>query len=552
MQLDRISIALRPRQGWEAIDLGFRMAAHWARPLWTVWFAVYLPVGIGLLFALRENPYLAAVILWWLKPLFDRFLLHVLSRSVFGQTPHWSETARAWREILQPGLLGSLFTRFWDFRRSFNMPVLQLERQRGSAARARRRLLGQRTGGFAVALTLICVHLELVVMIGLYSLTALFEVDVQLAPEDGSPDIAFEQFFNLEWWSASDTLVYMLAVSLIEPFYVAAGFALYLNRRVLLEGWDVEVAMRRLAMRQRELVATGRRAALSLLAVLLIAGLALPPIEGLAAATESTPGVERGELPDARDSTDAEAVDSADEDSRERSDDAETKDGEQHPLTLKPLDTPARRLADEVIADPLFGSDRTVERWRPLDQTKAATASSTRNSRGWFAELVALLAEIFRALAWIGLVALVLALAVLLARQRRAVQSAPEAAAPATLFGLAISPQSLPADIVAAARAALAAGQLREALSLLYRGALSQLIHIHGLRVGAGATESDVLRLARAQMPDAAGFFESLLPTWMESAYAGRLPQIEHVEQLCGAYAASLGAAAVAPATELA
>src|SRR6185295_4622048 len=39
------------------------------------------------------------------------------------------------------------------------------------------------------------------------------------------------------------------AVLLLEPFYVAAGFALYLNRRTLLEGWDIEVALRRIAQR---------------------------------------------------------------------------------------------------------------------------------------------------------------------------------------------------------------------------------------------------------------------------------------------------------------
>jgi hypothetical protein len=35
-----------------------------------------------------------------------------------------------------------------------------------------------------------------------------------------------------------------LAVAFIEPFYVAAGFAMYLNRRVELEAWDVEQDLR--------------------------------------------------------------------------------------------------------------------------------------------------------------------------------------------------------------------------------------------------------------------------------------------------------------------
>jgi hypothetical protein len=46
-----------------------------------------------------------------------------------------------------------------------------------------------------------------------------------------------------------DNLAYVLAESLIEPFFVTAGFALYLSRRVMLEGWDVELGLRRLARR---------------------------------------------------------------------------------------------------------------------------------------------------------------------------------------------------------------------------------------------------------------------------------------------------------------
>ena len=39
--------------------------------------------------------------------------------------------------------------------------------------------------------------------------------------------------------------VYAAAVLVLEPFYVASGFAMYLNRRVELEAWDVEQEFRR-------------------------------------------------------------------------------------------------------------------------------------------------------------------------------------------------------------------------------------------------------------------------------------------------------------------
>jgi hypothetical protein len=41
------------------------------------------------------------------------------------------------------------------------------------------------------------------------------------------------------------SIAYVLAVAFLEPFYVAAGFGLYLNRRVELEAWDIEQEFRR-------------------------------------------------------------------------------------------------------------------------------------------------------------------------------------------------------------------------------------------------------------------------------------------------------------------
>ena len=38
---------------------------------------------------------------------------------------------------------------------------------------------------------------------------------------------------------------YALAVLFLEPYYVAAGFAMYLNRRAELEAWDIEQEFRR-------------------------------------------------------------------------------------------------------------------------------------------------------------------------------------------------------------------------------------------------------------------------------------------------------------------
>jgi hypothetical protein len=41
------------------------------------------------------------------------------------------------------------------------------------------------------------------------------------------------------------TLAYAITIGFLEPFYVASGFALYLNRRAELEAWDIEQEFRR-------------------------------------------------------------------------------------------------------------------------------------------------------------------------------------------------------------------------------------------------------------------------------------------------------------------
>jgi hypothetical protein len=38
---------------------------------------------------------------------------------------------------------------------------------------------------------------------------------------------------------------YALVILFLEPFYVGAGFAMYLNRRAELEAWDIEQEFRR-------------------------------------------------------------------------------------------------------------------------------------------------------------------------------------------------------------------------------------------------------------------------------------------------------------------
>ena len=126
MQPADIAVELRPRTAWEAIDLGVAMLRRW-------WRAVFVPHAIvfgvvaafaAALGAWLGKPWVALLLIWWLKPLYDRVVLHVLSRTVFGEQPRTRAVLGAWREWLGSGLLGSLLLRWWpDMGRSFSLAV---------------------------------------------------------------------------------------------------------------------------------------------------------------------------------------------------------------------------------------------------------------------------------------------------------------------------------------------------------------------------------------------------------------------------------------------
>jgi len=492
VELEKLSVQLRPRGGWEALDLGFQMARSWWRPVWGVWCAVYLPAALVLHVAFWQSPGYAILALWWLKPVFDRFVLHVVSRAVFGTRPTVAEALAAWRDILQPGLAASLF---WVQRlspwRSFTLPVWQLEKQTGRAAHERRAALGRRMAGYGGWLTLIAANFEGIVFLSMLLLVTL------LAPAAGSPGFEFSELFRgnggeeSSGWSLYESLCYVAAVSIVEPVYVAAGFSLYLNRRAILEGWDIELALRRLDERLRLLKTAAA-------AVLLAVALAAAPPPATA---------------------------------QEKSAKAEIR---------------------EVLKAPEFQTSKEALVWRPRGDRKAEKPD--RSMLDFWDNVGAFLAQISQALMWIAVAAGVVALILFLRRYlpQFLAADADRYRPPDALFGLAVTPESLPDDVAGTAAALARAGRLREALSLLYRGALSVLVHRDHVPLAEGDTEGDCLRAAQKALPgEASGYFARLVRAWQAAAYAGRLPGVAETEALAREWAPAFAARppAAAPTT---
>ncbi len=411
--------------------------------------------------------------LWWLKPVFDRFALHVVSRAVFGAQPTVAETLGAWREILRPGLLpGLLWVQRLSPWRSFTLPVWQLEKQTARAAHERRKVLGKRMAGYGGWLTVIALHFEAIVFFSALLLVTL------LAPAAGAPGFEFSELFKgrgeeSSGWDLHMSLCYVGAVSVVEPIYVAAGFSLYLNRRAILEGWDIELALRRLDDRLRGLKA----AAVAVVAIVCLAAAPSPP----AGAAEKS----------------------------------------------------AKAEIKEVLKAPEFQTSKEAMRWRYRGERE--TAAPDRSSPDFWANVGAFFAQIAEALLWIAVAAGVVLLLVFLRRYlpQFLAENPDRYRPPDALFGLAVTPESLPDDVAGTAARLARAGKLREALSLLYRGALSVLVHRDHVPLADGDTEGDCLRAASKALPLAGSdYFDRLVRAWQSAAYAGRLPEAAETEAL--------------------
>jgi hypothetical protein len=171
----------------------------------------------------------------------------------------------------------------------------------------------------------------------------------------------------------------------------------------------------------------------------------------------------------------------------------------------------------------------------------------------WLFELARWLAEGGRAIVWL-LGAVLLAVLVVTARRWLAVHGAtadPRAARlPSHVRELDIRPESLPADIGAAVRELWLAGERRAALSLLYRGTLSRLVHSYEVAIGDASTEGDCVRLARAALPaPRSDFVAALVTAWQLAVYGDRPLATERVLGLCADFDRLLPA--VAPAAAL-
>ena len=507
MRLSDASVVIRPRTSWEAMDLGILMAREHRGLLMSSWALITLPV-FALLSALLWNyPSTALFLFWWLKPAFDRLPLYILSKALFGETPTLKQALRQWPRLLKGQLLASLTWRRFNLSRSFVMPVVQLEGLQGQARQQRLGVLQQRNAGAARWLTLIGVHLEMALWVGLMVLFYLF-LPQQVEQDWDWQQLVLSAGHDWLWLEHLTNAFYAVILVFWEPIYVACGFSLYLNRRTVLEAWDLELVFRRLRQRLSPVVP----------ALLLAIGLWLIPAVPPAMADE--------------------------------------------PIAAKPLSTQAANQSVKALLEqPPFKNPETVTRYR-FGHDKPTEKNKTPDDAKLPAWLEALLNNLnsnsFKHLALVLEVVLwgVLlgGVALVIWRYRDWLQAfvsrrgprKPKVAkpVPTQLFGLELGTETLPDDIAGAAEQ-LWSTQPREALGLLYRGLLSHLLHDFKLPLKEADTEGQVLeRIRQLQQPQLLAFSDDLTRHWQNLAYGHHLPPTQVQEQLCRHWRSLFGSGA--------
>lgn len=477
MDLDHVQIEIRPRKPFEGLDLGFRMGSAWFLTLWMLWLGTAVPLILLLWVTLKGYPVLLMLVVWWLKPVYETPILYWLSRAIFNERPGIRQVLKKSYTIIKPQLFSRLTFRRWSPSRSFFMPVLMLENLRGKDYRDRTSILGHnQSAGYT--LTFVCFLFEIMLYLSGIMLILI------LVPEE-IDFISFGFFFDDTSIGSlfTELVLFTLTMSVIAPFYIAAGFSLYLTRRTELEAWDIELNFKRLVRRKKETEAK-KSVFLGLLMMLVAGSLIFSTGNGYASGKET-----------------------------------------------------ARKTIENVLQHEDFGKTEKVEQW----QLKNFSPEKKDTDPPEFFKILEaagrFLAMLIRPLIWLAAGVLIAVILYYILKKTDFLEGfftdRKRYVPPEELFGLKMTKASLPENIPEEVRRLLGLGDVRGALSLLYRGALYRLVYNARMEISASATEGECVRLVETNRgPREFEYFKGLTTIWLRMAYGHIRPSSAELEIL--------------------
>ncbi|QQL45694.1 DUF4129 domain-containing protein [Sulfuriroseicoccus oceanibius] len=492
MNLFDINAVMRPRRTLEAVDLGVALVRRFAKPVFGAWALTVLPLWLMMAAVLWNYPGWALFAIWFTKPLMDRVPLYVISRGLFGEVPPIREVVRAFPRMLVRNVFALTIANRMSMCGALLLPVVDLEGAQEKKARKERIQAIRRVGSGAGSVMWVFSLIESSMLIG------LLIVGQMLLPEFLADEFSMGMSLLLEY-SDPTMLVpllqvvlvgYIVAVSLVEPFYVGGGFGVYVNVRSIMEGWDIELEFRKLGARLSEQMAPvskvvgGSRSALIGLFAALLFGLS---------------GVGSG-MGQSWDEGEWTARDS-------------------------------KELAQQVSEEDAF-EVKTVKIWKPDEPEK-------RKRESFDASPLAGLAKVGFWCVVVAVVGFVLWLMIRAAARWKG--SVPDVAEPEdrraveSFLGMPVRPESLPDDVVTEARRLWNEQKFVEAMGLLYRAGIGWMIEQGHVEIRESDTEGDCLRRIESELPGdpRVAFFRSLTNGWMATVYAGLIPEAPEFEQWC-------------------
>lgn len=513
MELDKLSIDIRPRRPWEAVDLGFLMAKRWWWLLTKVWFVCSLPVFVAFAFLPRDFLWVQLLIVWWFKPLYERPLLFALSRLVFGEEVSASEVIKkAPGLMLRRAFLAITFRRLSPSR-STDAPVQQLEGL-SSLERSRRLSLLHRQGlGPSMLITLVGVMIEAFIWLGMVVLVWAF---VPQHVEFELEKLLFErEYYIVEM--LNNVLCY-IAMLLVAPFYVAAGFALYLNRRIHLEAWDIEIQFRQMIERRNKDKQRVSRLGAPLVTLVLAFILSF-----------SWPNPAHAEEPLDNNQQELELVSDIDaldhENAKVLINNIEQGEDFHKKETIRTLDLDWGKDKEKKEEEEESEDEKELDGlWNGLESLINGLATSAEILL-WLVVLGLIFFIVFRYRHW------------LLDALAGDDKSQGSTHRPDILMGMDLRAESMPDDIGVAAERLLAEGQVREACALLYRASLKSIMD-RGVELESSFTELECLRAAqkfrKSSLPaQGYAYLQSLTRVWRNLAYGHLEPSHSELLELC-------------------
>ncbi len=390
------------------------------------------------------------------------------------------------------------------------MPVTQLEKLSDKPRNTRISLLLNHVDIHVLGMITFLAFLEYMLVLVFFILILAF-IPVNLLER-----ILTMDFFQISqgWEGILQNLFFYLSASLIAPFHVAAGFSIYVNRRAVLEGWDIELVFRRIATRHKKKQMAGQRLndTLKKTTLLLIFFIfAFSWSYDVLAQQEQI-----GET-----LSDRKAI---------------------HDTNT------AKQQIKEIIAGKEFHVEKEIAHytfWKDLwafisnlfewDSSDSSSDFDLLKALASFFKWVAMSIELILWVLFLGLIVGIIYKYRSWFKELAGISlKKPDLTQPETLFGLDIREESLPDNVPDTVLNLWKKGEKRNALGLLYRSTLSNLVSKYSFIFNDSCTEQECINIvATGQQLELTDYFETLTNQWQLLAYGHQYPETSLIEILC-------------------